>query len=182
MKVQISTLSKLQNIIFQACILVLNKEVGLFCYSWVYFEKELIVYEVLNRVFIVIFHEVGIDKSEIKHLIPEKVVYHLGGFTSHSRGYTRRIVCVIGSVLAFPKFDLYIVHFISVEVPENVIIIVDQAGIVVYAIFSDLKCVHLPEICTSTFRKIQICSILNTFPILNSLSNVLDRKKPNSGI
>jgi len=57
--------------------LIHYEEVGFLSNRWIYFEEELVIDESLDRVFVVIGREIGVNEGKIEDLAPEKVIYLL---------------------------------------------------------------------------------------------------------
>ncbi len=134
MKVQFLALPELQNVIFEACLLIHNKEIGFLSYRWVNLEEELVIDEGLNRVFVVIGSKIGVNECEIEYFISEILVDILSRLALHPRRDSDRLRVCGGGILTLPELEFKIVHTVFVEVPEDLIVEVLQAREVVDAI------------------------------------------------
>ena len=160
----------------------MNKEVGFLSYSRVDLEEELVINEVLDWVLEIIIGEISIYERKTEYLILEIVIYCLWRSAPDSRRYTCRVFRVVCGVLTLPQLDLQVFHFLPVEVPEDVIVVIEQAGVVVDSVLGHLGLVHIVEVLLPTLGEIHSRSILNTLSIIYCLSNVLYSKEANTRI
>ena len=94
MKIQFLALPELQDVILQARLLVHYEEVGFLRDSGVYLEEELVVDEGFNRALVVIGREIGVNEGIVEDLVPEKVIYLLGGLAGDTRCHSYRVIRV----------------------------------------------------------------------------------------
>ena len=182
MKVQFLALPELQDVIFKACLLIHYKEVGFLRNRWIYFEEELVIDESLNRVFVVIGREIGVNEGEIEDLTPEKVIYLQWGLACDTRCHSCCVIGVRSRILTLPELEFEVGHAVFVEVPENLIVEVLQAREVVDAITNNLGLVNEAETLGAALRESKILPILFAFTILHSLIDIFRGHEANSGI
>ena len=85
MKVQFLALTELQNVIFEAGLLIHYEEIGFLSHRRVNLEEELVINECLDRVVIVIGSEIGVDEGKIEDLISEILIDLLPRLALHPR-------------------------------------------------------------------------------------------------
>ena len=122
MEIQFLALPKLEDLILQISLLIHDEEVGFLGGSGLNFEEELVIDEVFNRVFEVIWREVGVNEGIIEDLAPEKVINLLLGLACDTRSHSYSETGVWSRILTFPELNLEIFHLISVEISEDVIL------------------------------------------------------------
>ena len=128
MKIQFLALPKLEDLILQISLLIHDVEVGFLDGSGLNLEEELVIDEVFNRVFEVIWREIGVNEGIIEDLAPEKVINLLWGLACDTRGHSYGEIGVWSRILTLPELDLEIFHLITVEISEDVILgVVNQA-------------------------------------------------------
>ena len=72
-------------------------------------------------------------------------------------------------ILTLPELELEVVHAVFVKVPENIIVEVLLALIVINAITLHLGCVHVAKSLGAASRESKILPLFYVFTILNSL-------------
>ena len=128
MEIQFVALPKLEDLIFQISLLIHDIEVGFLGGSGFNLKKELVIDEVFNRIFEVLWGKIGVNESIIEDLAPEKVINLQWGLACDTWGHSYRVIGIWGRILTFPQLDLEIFHLIAVEISEDVILgVVDQA-------------------------------------------------------
>ena len=114
-------LPDLQDAILQAELLLLDEEVRHLPIEGVDLEEELVVYEILDGLLIVIFLKHAVDEGETENLTVE-VLVDLGlGLTSHPGRQLPR------GVAAFVHFELQVGHLCVVEVALEAVVFVREA-------------------------------------------------------
>ena len=174
MKVQFLALPELQDVIFKACLLIHYKEVSFLSNRWIYFEEELVIDECLDRVFVVIGREIGVNEGKIENLAPEKVIYLLRGLACDTRCHSCCVIGVRSCILTLPELEFEVGHAVFVEVPENLIVEVLQASEVVDAITNDLGFVNKIKTVGPAFFDAKILPLLDTITIFHSLIDIFN--------
>jgi hypothetical protein len=172
-KVQFLALTELQNVIFEASLLIHYEEICLLSHRRVNLEEELVIDECLDRVVIVIGREIGVNEGKIEDLISEIIIDLLPRLALHPRSDSNRLRVRRGGILTLPELELEVVHAVFVEVPENLIVEVLQAGVVVNAITLHLGLVHVAKTLGAAFCESKILPIFNALTVFNSLPDVL---------
>ena len=121
------------------------EEIGFLSNRRVNLEEELVIDECLDRVFIVIGREIGVDEGEIEDLISEILINLLPRLALHPRSDSDRLRVRGGGILTLPELELEVVHAVFVEVPENLIVKVLQARVVINAITLHLGLVYVTK-------------------------------------
>ena len=183
MKAQFLTLPELQEVIFEAYLLIHYEEISFLSDRWVDLEEKLVIDECLDRVVIVIGGEIGVYEGEIEDLISEILIDLLPRLALDARSDSDRLgVGGGGCILTLPQLELEVVHAIFVEVPENLIVIVLQASEVVDAITIHFGLVHVAETLGAAFCEIKIRPIFYALTILHSLPYIFSGHEAIRGI
>ena len=123
----------------------MDEEVRLFAEIGVELEKELVIYELLDRLIIVVKNEHCVDKGETEGVSVEKRVDRglvLASDTSSNANSRRGCL-----VLALPKLDNDVVHVCLVEVSEEVVVQVRQTVELVDSKGCNLSLILVVETC-----------------------------------
>ena len=85
-------------------------------------EKDLIVYEVLKRLLVVVHNEHCVYESEVESLCSQILIDVRLVLASHTSHCSRRL-CPHGSlILTFEELDLQILHICHVKIPKKLIV------------------------------------------------------------
>ena len=182
MKVQFLALPELQNVIFEACLLIHYEEIGFLSHRRVNLEEELVIDECLDRVVIVIGREIGVYEGKIEDLISEIIINLLLRLALHPRSDSNSFRVRRGGILTLPELEFKVVHAVFVEVPENLIVEVLQACVVINAITLHLGLVYVAKTLGAAFCESKILPIFNAFTVFNSLPDKLSGHEAVRGI